>query len=96
MDSGAEGTEEVRGKAHLGVDTKVAQTKGPGNGGEQDREQGAEVPVGGGVGLGDRLLKGWGGSLQEGESLDATNSGEGTSTTSSPEVCGVWKTKGFK
>lgn len=67
MDTGAEGTEDVRGKAHLGVDTKVAQTKGPGSGGEQDREQGAEVPVGGGVGLGDRLLKVWGVSLQEGE-----------------------------
>lgn len=58
VDAGAERTEEVRGKAQLGVDTEVAKTKGPGSGDEQDREQGAAVPVGGGVGLGDRLLKG--------------------------------------
>lgn len=96
MDAGAERTEEVRGKAQLGVDTEVAKTKGPGSDDEQDREQGAAVPVGGGVGLGDRLLKGWGFTAGRRQSLDAASSREGPSTTSSPEVCGVWKTKGFK
>mgnify|MGYP007134205005 CR=1 FL=1 len=96
MDAGAEGTEAVRGKAHLGVDTEVAKTKGPGSGGEQDREQGAAVPVGRGVGLGDGLLKGWGFTAGRRQSLHAASSREGASTTSSPEVCGVWKTKGFK
>ena len=96
MDAGAEGTEAVRGKVHLGVDTEVAKTKGPGSGGEQDREQGAVVPVGRGVGLGDGLLKGWGFTAGRRQSLHAASSREGASTTSSPEVCGVWKTKGFK
>lgn len=46
VDAGAERTEEVRGKAQLGVDTEVAKTKAPGSDDEQDREQGAAVQIG--------------------------------------------------
>lgn len=63
VEAGAEGAEEVRGKAQLGVGTDVARTEGTGKGGEWDRELRAEVPVDGGVRLGDGAFKGLGGSI---------------------------------
>ena len=67
VEAGAEGAEEVRGKAQLGVGNDVARTEGTGSDSKWDREQGAEVPVHGGVRLGDGAFKGLGVSQQEGE-----------------------------
>lgn len=67
VEAGAEGAEEVRGKAQLGVGTGVARTEGTGKGGAWDRELRAAVPVDGGVRLGVGAFKGLGGSQQEGE-----------------------------
>lgn len=93
--SAAEGAEDVRGTAQVGVGAEIARNNGVGRGGQRD-SAGCWCHSGWrGLRPGDWLLKGWRFCSRK-EREFGSNKHEDISTTSRPEVHGVCETKGFE